>query len=155
MTPVEAANMTLELKAQDGDVYSYSFLRRGNRYAIDAGRMPAGRYTWTAKCTLDQEIFNANGACIVEELRAETSSKAADHDLLIRLAEKTGGSFCGGFDSETSERIIAAMKTNGWSAPIMHEQIDLDDLIQWRLILWLLIGWLTCEWIIRRRTLGY
>ena len=155
MTPVEAANMTLELEAQDGDVYSYSFLRRGNRYAIDAGRLPAGRYTWTAKCTLDQEIFNAKGACIVEALRAEMSSKAADHDILIRLAEKTGGSFCGGFDNETSERIIAAMKANGWPAPIMHEQVDLDDLIQWRFILWLLIGWLTCEWIIRRRTLGY
>lgn len=155
LEPAQGATITLELKSEDGATYPMAFSERNQRYALDAGRLQEGSYTWIASCQLDRELFQQSGSCVVRGMQAELNSKPADHALLLRLSERTGGSFCGTLDSMTTERLIAALQVTGMPSVILHEQIQLDPLIAWEWILWCLIAMLTVEWIVRRRAFGY
>ena len=155
LEPAQGATITLELKSEDGATYPMAFSERNQRYVLDAGRLQEGSYTWIASCQLDRELFEQSGTCVVRGMQAELNSKPADHALLLRLSERTGGSFCGTLDSATTTRLITALKVTGVPSVILHEQIQLDPLIAWEWILWCLIAMLTLEWGVRRRAFGY
>lgn len=155
LVPAQGATITLELKSEDGATYPMAFSERNQRYVLDAGRLQEGSYTWIASCQLDRELFEQTGTCVVQGMQAEFSSKPADHALLLRLSERSGGAFCGILDRLTTERLSAAIQATAMPSVILHEQIQLDPLIAWKWILWCLIAMLTVEWVARRRAFGY
>lgn len=155
LMPVVGASIRLLLKSDDGAEFPFEFSARNQRYALDAGRLQEGSYTWTASCQLDQQAYEQTGTFIVLANQAELTSKPADHDLLLRLAESKGGSFCGTLDNSTADRVVTAMQKAGIPSAILHEQIQLDELIAWDWILWCILAMLTIEWVIRRRAFGY
>lgn len=155
MAPAIGADASLQVTADDGTVFPQSFTEKNGRYTLDAGRLPPGSYSWTARCTMDQAVMEVTGNVIVEALHAERSSKPADHHLLLRLAKKHGGTFLGTPNNETAQLAAQSVVEAGIPNPILHEQVRLDDLIQWPWILVLLLSVLSMEWLIRRLKLGY
>ena len=155
LLPVNGATIDLLLKSEDGAEFTAVFIERNQRYVLDAGRLEAGSYNWVASCQLDRELFEQSGTVIVHGMQAEQNSKPADHNLLLRLSERTGGAFCGILDDTATDRIRLAMERNGSPAAILHEQVKLNELIAWESILWCLLALLTIEWVVRRRAFGY
>lgn len=47
------------------------------------------------------------------------------------------------------------MDALGEAVPLLHESIELQELIHWRWLLLALLALLTLEWVVRRRTVGY
>ena len=127
----------------------------GERYDVDFGRMPGGQYTWNATCAIDRENFTDSGIIVIEDQQIEQSSLPADHGLLTRIAEKNGGSFLGTWRTTSPEQASAQFAQAGIPATVLHEQISLQNGLEWIPILLMALLLLALEWVIRRRTIGY
>ena len=152
-----SANAQIEVILQDtaGIEFIKSMRFDGERYQLDFGRMSEGKYTWTANCAMAEETFQDRGILVVENMRIEQTGWPADHDLLQRISAKNGGVFIGTWESiEPADAVLTFIQA-GMPGTILHEQVSLQDGVEWIPILMLALLLLAIEWIIRRRTVGY
>ncbi len=150
--PVNTPEVDIVLKDDDGRDYPYSFSRTGNTYRLDAGRLPAGHYTWQARTELDGERLTATGELLVRALVAEGLTTVADHGLLADLAARSGGSMVrpGGLSAlEQAIRNRPEIVARSYAHP------SFSDLIGLRWIFFALLALLTVEWVLRRRNGAY
>lgn len=129
------------------------------QYAVNCGRLPAGNYRWEAFATVDGNRLIASGELDVDAVQAEWSSEPADHGLLVRLSDRTGGMHLGAWSAgERSEQLTAEVVkwfSDNRPPDYVFEEIELSEIIDWEWIAVLVLVLLTTEWVIRRRTLGY
>ena len=150
--PVNTSEVGIVITDAEGRDYPYAFSPVGNTYRLDAGRLPAGSYTWKANAMLDKERFAASGELSVHALFVEAVNTVADHGLLADMAARSGGLMVrpGGLEAITEairkERTIAARS---------YAHISFSDLIGLRWIFFVLLAMLTIEWIVRRRNGAY
>jgi len=159
LKPTTNIDVMLVLTNSSFEEFDYVFSSYGDNYKLDCGRLQPGEYNWSASCVLDGDVQILNGKLNVLEIKAELASKSADHNLLMRLGEKTGGLLLGRINTSLSEET-----TNEWvesilsqvnKRDILHEFTQRIDLINLNAILWLIVTALSLEWIIRRRQGGY
>jgi hypothetical protein len=74
---------------------------------------------------------------------------------LTRIAKKNGGSFLGAWQTTSPEQASAQFTQAGIPATVLHEQVSLQNGLEWIPILLMALLLLALEWIIRRRTIGY
>jgi hypothetical protein len=152
-----SANAQIEVILQDtaGSEFIKDMRFDGERYRLDFGHMPEGQYTWNAKCSMAQETYRDRGVIVVENIRLEQSSLPANHALLKRISAKNGGTFIGDWQSIDPADASRAFVLSGVPPTILHEQVALQDGVEWIPILILALLLLAIEWVIRRRTVGY
>lgn len=147
----------------NGNVLDFAFAESSGvdgdvQYAINCGRLPAGDYRWEASATVDGTLLSASGELFVDAIQAEWASEPADHGLLVRLSEKSGGMHLGAWsevdNSALTEKIVEWFSENR-PPDFIFEEIALSEIIDWKWIAILIMVLLTTEWVIRRRTLGY
>ena len=150
--PMNTPEADIVLKDDDGRDYPYSFSRTGNTYRLDAGRLPAGHYTWQARTELDGQRLTASGELLVRALVAEGLTTVADHGLLADLAARSGGSMVrpGGLDA-----LEQAIRTRPEITARSYAHASFSDLIGLRWIFFALLALLTIEWVLRRRNGAY
>lgn len=165
LNPLPSAEILLTLRSIDrpDDTFDFVFTESstGNsdiRYALDCGRLPAGNYRWEARTLLDGRWTETAGELTINEIQVEYASDPADHGLLVRLADRTGGQHLGRFEGSDPASLAASVTT--WFAAnrppdLIFEEITFDEIIEWEWIGLLVLALLTTEWIIRRRTIGY
>lgn len=100
--PGQAIHLTLTDDA--GTAYDYDFAEAPGGYALDIGRMPAGRYRWRASVNLEGTPTEATGELVLEEIQAEWTTDRADFGLLTRVSNGTGGGFLGPIDEVTPSK---------------------------------------------------
>ncbi len=149
------ATVVVYLTDEMGQVYNRTLLLSDQGYAADFGRMTAGNYRWKATSELDDQVFEDSGSLIVEDTQLERTNLSADHGILMRISNQTGGAYMGEVSNTTSEELVRAMDQMGIPTPILHEQTTLRDAVEWIALLLFILALLTAEWIIRRRTIGY
>lgn len=151
------SDISLVISNAQGENFDYDFSVDNDSYKLDCGRMPAGEYTWVAKTIVDGKIEKLSGGFVVSEVIAEFISESANHDLLKRLALKTGGEFLCSINTEEIdvESLTLEVDSKVNKRDVIHEFTDRLELINFRLILSLILGGLTLEWVIRRRQGGY
>ena len=149
---VNAADASVTLKDEEGKEYPYAFSRAGNAYRLDAGSLPAGRYTYTARTELDKERLTATGELLVKALMAERSSTVADHGLLADLAVKSGGRMVKPAELDS---IVTVLGMREQLVSRSYRQASYSDLIGLRWLFFVLLALLAVEWILRRRTGAY
>jgi hypothetical protein len=154
-TPLRDATIEVTLTDEAGLSFAQTMLPAASGFSADFGRMPAGTYEWKATTELDGVLFDAQGLIIVEDIQIERTHLAADHGVLKRISSATGGSFLGAWRSVSPEVLGEAVAATGLPASVRHEQTELNDAIDWRLLLVAVLVLLTIEWIVRRRNLGY
>ncbi len=150
--PVNTPEATIRLADESGKDLAYTFSRKGTGYALDAGILPPGRYTWKAAATLDGEHLAASGEFLVKELVAERASTVADHDLWAGIAARTQGLMA---HADEMDRIVDAITTKKAIVPRSYAHASFSDLIGLRWIFFILLALLTLEWALRRRSGTY
>ena len=159
LNPTTNIDVMLVLTNSSNEDFDYVFSSYEDNYKLDCGRLQPGEYNWLASCILDGEVQIVRGILNVLEIKAELASKSADHNLLIRLGEKTGGIFLGSINTSLSEKTsnkwIESILSQVNKRDILHEFTQRIDLININAILWLILTALSLEWIIRRRQGGY
>ncbi|MBP6313126.1 MAG: hypothetical protein KA408_12700 [Flavobacteriales bacterium] len=150
--PVNNVEASILLKDEDGREYPYTFSPNGTAYRLDAGRLPAGRYTWSARAQLEGQRYTASGELNVSELLAEQFSTVADHGLWNDIATNTGGQMVYPRDLATLAELIQG-KNQLKARSYAHDSFS--DLIGLKWIFFVILALLTLEWVLRRRNGAY
>jgi len=144
------ANITL--KDEEGRDLAYTFSRTGDAYHLNAGALPAGRYTWSATATLNGERLTAKGELLVKPLVAEQLSTVADHALWQGISARTGGV---SVTEKGLDQMVEAIHARKALVPRSYAHASFSDLIGLRWLFFTLLALLTLEWALRRRNGSY
>lgn len=152
MEQVNSPEAEITLKDEDGKEFAYTFSRNDPGYRLEAGILPAGRYSYVAGVTLDGERLTAKGEFVVEPLQLERLNTVADMALWSGISAKTDGVMV---DRSELDRIVEVMQERPQMTPRSYSHASYSDLIGLRWIFFALLALLTAEWALRRRNGAY
>lgn len=150
--PVNTSEATIVLKDEEGREYPYTFSPSGNTYRLDAGRLPAGHYTWSAHATLDGQRQTDSGELVVTALVAEQLSTVADHGLWADIAVQSGGRMVRPDELGTLPDLVRGERS---LVARSYAHASFSDLIGLRWLFFAILALLTTEWVVRRRSGTY
>jgi hypothetical protein len=149
---INTPEATMTLTDEQGREYAFTFSRAGSNYRLDAGRLPAGTYTWKAATTLDGERLSDKGEVVVRELTAERVNTVADHALWRDIAARTQGSVVSQGSLADMEAQLAQRKD---LVARSYAHASFSDLIGVKWLFFIILALLTVEWVVRRRNGSY
>jgi len=132
--------------------FPFAFTRTENAYYLNAGSLPAGKYTYTATTSYGGKSFKKAGMFNVVSLNVESLNTVANHVLLNNIASRHKGKMVYPAQLDQIEQLLAArddVKT------IVYSQKRFTDLVSIFPALLLLLGLLSAEWFLRKRNGSY
>lgn len=135
------------IRGEDGNEYPFTFSRSGQRYTLDAGYLPPGRYTVQGTTRYNDKPLQDEAAFSVVAVQLETSNTVADHQLLYKLASDHGGQM---FRPDQLNALADSLLQSAWAKPTLREKIQTRSVINLRWLLFLIIGLLAVEWFVRK-----
>lgn len=144
---VNDAEAVITLKDEAGRELPYTFLPTGTGYELDAGPLPAGRWTWNAAATLDGERLTAKGEFLVKPMVAERMNTVADPGLWRRMAARTNGL---AVQPDGMDRIVQALAARPELKARSYAHEQYGDLIGLRWLFLPILVLLSAEWALRR-----
>ena len=119
------------------------------RYTLDAGRRPAGSYTFEAAARRGgQPLGEDRGAFAVGPLAVEFREPGADVALLRQIALRSGGRMV---PLDEIGGLRDALAREGRLGARTVEQERETPLLDWPLLLLFVVVCLTAEWVLRKR----
>jgi len=140
----------VQVSVTDADGADYAFVmdKTSNAYLLNAGRLPAGRYTYRATTSYNGETFTADGGFTVREVQLEATQTTADWQLLQRISSQQGGAFV---SSEGISSLSAKLLNEQAAKPVLYQSVRTRPLIDWPWLLAIVVALLAVEWFVRRR----
>ena len=132
--------------------FRYIFSRTATAYRLDAGKLPAGQYRYTAKTEFNSAKYEVSGEFSITPVMLELAKSVADHQLLAALAFQTKGEMIHPNDIRSLPEKIGSQED---IVEVVFPERRLDDLLHFRWIFFLILALLTLEWFIRRWSGAY
>ena len=85
---VNEPDVSISISDVDGKEYNYTFTKSGNAYALNAGILPVGNYTFKANTTYNGEALSYSGQFSIQPIQLESYSLTADHNMLQPIESK-------------------------------------------------------------------
>lgn len=145
---INEPEVNINLKERGGKSYSYLFSKSGNAYALDAGTLPSGEYTYEAKAELGGKTNVANGQFVISQQQVEFQQTIANHQLLYNLSQQSGGKM---IYPDQLNQLPGLIKGNENVKTIVYEDRQYQELIHSKWICLLVLLMLSAEWILRKR----
>ena len=131
----------------DKKQFTYTFSKINKSYHLNAGNFPPGDYTYESKVKINEQIYVQKGELTVKPLLAEFTNTTADHALLFTISKNTGGTL---FYPKQTEQLQKILLENENIKTLVHEQKQVNDLINIRTLFFILLVLLSLEWFIRK-----
>jgi hypothetical protein len=144
---VNEPDVALTIKNKEGKEFPFTFNKQGNGYALNAGILPVGNYTYQANVSFNNQKQTAEGKFSVRPIEMELFETTANHSLLRAMAQKNGGQMLFANQIVALADSILAQPT---IKPVIYETTTTDPLINLKWIFGLLILLLGLEWFLRR-----
>ena len=144
---VNQPEVQITIKDQDGKNFPYTFSKTLNAYRLNAGKLPAGDYRFTANTTYEQEQYTSSGQFSVEVVNLEKINTTANHNLLQLLAEKHDG---GVYKISEIESLQADIESRSGIKPVIYSSFKARSLLNLTWLFFLLVAFLGMEWFIRK-----
>jgi hypothetical protein len=135
----------LIISNEEGEQFAYEFSKYSDRYSLDAGVLPEGKYSFLAKINGSDII--KRGSFDVKAIQLEQLHTVANHKLLFQLANNSGGKLFHLNQLNEVVNTINKSKDNYQSISVAEK---LKGIIN---IPWILLSLLTLisfEWFIRK-----
>lgn len=132
---------------EGGKTYDYTFLISGSGYQLNAGNLPPGTYRFSASANTGSTTLQRQGSFSITALKLEEMNTVANHQLLNKLADETGGE---AFFSNQTDDLLLALKNRNDIKPVIYSHKQYTDLINFYPLLILLIVLLGAEWFLRK-----
>ncbi len=145
---VNTPDVNISLSNKAGKSYSFVFSRTTNAYNLDAGVLPAGEYSYTARTELGKDKHIASGQFVITQQQAEFKQTRANHQLLYTLAQQSGGKMV--FPTQMQE-LAGLIKTNEKVKTVSYEDRKYEEPINLKLVFFIILALLTVEWFSRKR----
>lgn len=150
--PANTSEAALKITDEAGREFDFVFSRVENAYVLNCGKMPEGNYSYVASAVFNSVALKKTGAFSVSRISVELNKLVADHALLYRLAENTGGQMLA---SSQADQLADLIRQKTDITSVSHEQKSLTDLINHWWILLLLLAFLGGEWLLRKWSGAY
>ena len=144
---INETEVLIDLVDQDENTYQFAFNRSGKSYRLNAGRLPAGTYSYTASTEFGGSTLKANGSFDVQEIRVEERRTTADHQLLYKLASSSGGKM---YLPQDFSALTDDLKSDKDIVPLIYSTEQIEELIESKLLFFMLLLLLSLEWFIRK-----
>ncbi len=141
-------DVDLKITDSTGNTYNYKLNKSENSYFLNIGNLPEGSYSYFAKTKQSDKTLTKSGSFTVIKSNIESLNLVADYNLLLKLANKTGGKFIKNYTNIDSLKNYLAKDEN--ITPISYETQDLSEFIKFKWIFFLILALLTLEWFLRK-----
>lgn len=145
---VNTPEVSVQIKPENGKVFTYNFSKFGTGYRLDAGTLPEGNYTYTANTTLGNQHYTAKGSFYVNALIAEYQQTTANHQLLYTMAQQNGGKM---FMPDQLLSIADELERNDKIKTVSYEDRKYEELINFKSLFVFILILLSIEWFLRKR----
>ncbi|MBE0640578.1 MAG: hypothetical protein IH599_01000 [Bacteroidales bacterium] len=130
-----------------GKAYTFAFTRRGNAYALNAGILGPGRYTFVASTQLGNTSYERKGAFVVSPVLVEMQTARADHSSLFLMAQGSGGKV---FYRDQMSEVASWLKDKENIRTVVYEKKSFAELIHLKWLFFTILLLLSIEWFFRR-----
>lgn len=144
---VEGADVNMTIADSEGNEYPFAFSSDGDKYRLDAGKLPVNNYSWEARVSVGGRAFVERGEFSIAPVQLEALNLKANHQMLNLLAVQNSGELV--YPDQISS-LTQAIQNNAEVVTLSYEKKSLLDLIElkWLLIIFLIL--LGAEWMIRK-----
>jgi hypothetical protein len=150
--PVNTGKVDIVFVNTEKKQFPFTFTKTENAFTLNAGMLPTGSYTYQATTQLSGKTHALNGQLSVAAIQAEAGETVADHHLLYKLSQKSGGEMV--YPNQMGQ-ITALLNARDDIRPVAYSHQKLNEIIHLKWILFLLIVLLSTEWFLRKRNGGY
>ena len=140
-------DVAMSIRNKDGKEFLYMFNKVGKAYALNAGILPVGNYTFKATTPFNNQNFAYEGRFSVQPIQLELFETTANHAVLRQLSQHYGGEMVAAADLAGLAGKIKARET---VKPVIYQSTHTYPLINLKWIFLLLAGLLSAEWFLRR-----
>ncbi len=145
---INDTELTMEISNYNNSkVYPYVFAQKDKGYELNAGKLPAGPYFFSAQTTVGNEIIKATGKFEVETTSPEGANLVANHQLLYQIANQSGGRV---ISKDSLQLISTWLENQKGIASIAHYSDSFLPIINYYWALIILILLLFTEWLLRK-----
>ena len=145
--PVLNQQVNMELKFPDNSVQSFQFSPSNTGYQLNAGMLPPGAYSYTAKAFNGTTEFMKSGGFTVNNISVETARTIADFQLLEQLSSSTNGKR---FNATSIDDLVNEIRNRKEITSVSFEEKKVRELIDWAPLLVALLSLLSIEWFLRK-----
>lgn len=144
---INDADATCSVRSEDGKDYQFTFDKTINAYSLNAGILPVGNYTATAKVNYKGKAYSASCNFTVRDVLLETLNTQANHSLLSILANQSGGKL---FYPKDMQNIAQEINENNKVTSILYDTFSTRPLIDLKWWCFIILLLLISEWFIRK-----
>jgi hypothetical protein len=144
---VNEPDVSLILTDAQSKQFPFTFNKTGNAYALNAGILPVGNYTYKSITSVGGQKLEAGGAFSVQPIQVELFETTADHAVLRALSNQFGGAMVYQKDMVA---LADSIKAKTSIKPIMYTTNKTQSAMNLKWIFGILIGLLALEWFLRR-----
>lgn len=148
--PVYGNTIDLELVNDAGDRFQYQYLLSPGNIRYQIGGLKEGVYRFRSRTEINGVQEQVNGQFAVVTKLAEIQNLTADHQLLKKLSQNTGGKFFVTSDSA----MVNALSSLNVENQIRSEE-SYNSIINLKWIFWVLLSMVSVEWLLRKYHGGY
>lgn len=140
--------VSLILTDSEKKQYNYTFGKPNKQHKLNLGYLKAGEYSYESKVNLNGEVLIKKGIIMVREIITEKINTVANHNLLFKLSNKSGGKMYYPNQVKSLEEDILK---NQFIKPVSYSSNQTTILIELKWIFYIILALLTIEWLFRKR----
>ena len=137
----------IEILDENGQNYKAVFDKTNDKYQLNIGRLPAGKYSFTAKTKLGETEYTESGNFSVNRIQIEMVNTEANFHALNQMANKTGGHF---YLPNQLNKLIDQLNENSKLKSRQVEQLIYQDFLSMKWIFFIILFLLALEWFLRK-----
>ncbi len=141
----------LDISDEKGITRSYNYTPTAANSRFEISRLPEGAYRLRASVSLNGKAEQSVGQFVVRDLQLEALNTTADHGLLRKLAQQTGGQFYGPTRVDDLVRNLTARPRPAR----LSSTEEMNEIINWRWLFFVVLTLATVEWGLRKFYGGY
>ena len=149
--PIYGQEVKLKITSEDGETQELTYTNSESTKNYKVNGLLQGAYRFSASTTLDGESLSSTGQFSVRQLQLEQLNTTADHRLLRKISQESGGQFFKGDQIEDAlsyvneKQAVASIYSSENFLPIIN--------LFWIFLLILVL--VSIEWFIRKYQGGY
>ena len=140
-------DISLTLSYEDSVEFNFLFDKAAQSYALDAGRLSPGKYTYKAEVEVDGKMRTENGVFYVNQINKEALTSVADFAGLRKMAAESGGQFA---IMDDATKIVQSINQDESLVSVSYLKSSFNDLAEFKLYFLLILVLVSAEWLIRK-----
>ena len=140
-------DVAMSIRNTSGKEFLFTFNKQGKAYALNAGILPVGNYTFRASTNFNAQNLVYEGRFSVQPIQLELFETTANHAVLRQLSHQYGGEMV---QAANLASILEKIKAKETVKPVIYQSTHTNPLINLKWIFLLLAALLAAEWFLRR-----